>query len=87
MSIETTKLQFPSVLVLPDGRMDTKNAATYCGLSTKTLAMWRSQGTGPKFLKLGKVFYYREDLDAWLKSGIVRSTAQARTLANAQGAI
>ena len=87
MSIETTSLQFPSVLVLPDGRMDTKNAATYCGLSTKTLAMWRSQGTGPKFLKLGKVFYYREDLDAWLKRGVVNSTAQARTLANAQGII
>ena len=85
MSIETTTLQFPSVLVLPDGRMDTKNAATYCGLSTKTLAMWRSQGTGPKFLKLGRVFYYREDLDAWLKSGVVNSTAQARTFLNIKG--
>ena len=85
MSIETTTLQFPSVLVLPDGRMDTKNAATYCGLSTKTLAMWRSQGTGPKFLKLGRVFYYREDLDVWLKSGVVNSTAQARTFSNIKG--
>jgi len=85
MSIQATTLQFPSVLVLPDGRMDTKNAATYCGLSTKTLAMWRSQGTGPKFLKLGRVFYYREDLDVWLKSGVVNSTAQARTFSNMKG--
>ena len=85
MSIEMTKMKFPSVLVLPDGRMDTKNAAVYCGLSMKTLAMWRSQGTGPKFLKLGRVFYYREDLDAWLKSGVVNSTAQARTFLNIKG--
>jgi predicted DNA-binding transcriptional regulator AlpA len=77
------KLEFKSAVVLPDGRMDTQNAAAYLGLSVKTLAMWRSQGIGPKFLKLGKVFYYREDLDAWLKSGVVNSTAQARLLSNA----
>ena len=84
MSIETTNLHAPSVLVFPDGRMDTKNAVAYCGLSVKTLAMKRSQGTGPKFRKLGRVFYYREDLDAWLKNGVVSSTAQARTLSNVQ---
>jgi predicted DNA-binding transcriptional regulator AlpA len=87
MSIETTKLQFPSVLVLPDGRMDAKNTAAYTGLTVKTLAIMRSNGTGPRFVKIGRVFYYREDLDAWLKSRVARSTAQARTLANARGAI
>ena len=75
MGIEST-----SVFVLPDGRMDAKNAAAYCGLTVKTLAIKRSQGTGPKFRKLGKIFYFREDLDAWLKGGVVNSTAQARTL-------
>jgi len=84
--METTKLLSPSVFVLPDGRMDAKNTATYTGLTVKTLAIMRSNGTGPKFVKIGRVFYYREDLDAWLKSRVARSTAQARTLASAQGA-
>lgn len=69
------------VLLLPDGRMDVKNAATYLGLSVKTLAMMRCQGTGPKFVKRGRVFYYREDLDDWLKAGRVTSTAQANQTA------
>jgi predicted site-specific integrase-resolvase len=87
MSIETTKLQSPSVLVLPDGRMDAKNAAVYCGVSVKTLAMWRSKGIGPKFMKLGKVYYYLEDLNACMKRNVVNSTAQARLLSNVKGDI
>ncbi len=74
-------LQTPDVVVLPDGRMDPKNASTYCGLSVKTLAMKRCNGTGPKFVKLGRVFYFREDLDAWLQRGRFVSTAQAQQTA------
>jgi hypothetical protein len=47
-------------------------------LSVKTLAMKRCNGTGPKFVKLGRIFYFREDLDAWLQRGRVVSTAQAQ---------
>lgn len=65
------------VLVLPDGRMDTKNAATYCGLSEKTLAIKRCQGTGPTYIKLGRIFYFQKDLDAWLQRRRITSTAQA----------
>jgi hypothetical protein len=54
--------------VLPDGRMTSKSAAAYIGLSVKTLAMTRWLGTGPKFVKRGRVFYYREDLDEWLRA-------------------
>ncbi len=63
-----------------DGRMNPKNAAVYLGQAEKTLAMWRSKGTGPQFIKPnGRVFYYQEDLDAWLtQGGKVVSTAQAR---------
>ena len=74
-------VQTAGVVVLPDGRMDPKNASTYCGLSVKTLAMKRCNGTGPKFVKLGRVFYFREDLDTWLQRGRVVSTAQAQQLA------
>ena len=67
------------VLLLPDGRMDAKNAAIYLGLSVKTLAMKRSSGTGPRFLKRGRVFYYKDDLDSWLEgAGRSTSTAQSR---------
>lgn len=77
----TDSIQTAQVLVLPDGRMDPKNASAYCGLSVKTLAMKRCQGNGPKFVKLGRIFYFREDLDAWLQRGRVVSTAQAQQLA------
>ena len=67
------------VTMLPDGRMDTANAARYLGCSTKTLAMGRCDGTGPKFIKRGRVFYFLEDLDIWLNAGgRVSSTAQAQ---------
>lgn len=70
-------IQSPDVVMLPDGRMDAKNAAAYVGLSVKTLAMMRCAGSGPKFVKRGRVFYFRENLDEWLRAGLAVSTAQA----------
>lgn len=71
------------IAIFPDGRLDTKNAAQYLGLSQKTLAMMRSAGTGPRFVKRGRVFYFREDLDAWLmERPRVRTTAEARLSAH-----
>jgi hypothetical protein len=68
----------PQITILPDGRMNRKNAAQYLGLAVKTLAMHASRGTGPRFIKRGRVFYFREDLDAWLNAqGRLISTAQA----------
>jgi len=66
------------VQILPDGRMDTKNASLYTGLSAKTLAAHRSNGTGPRFIRRGRIFYFQTDLDAWLRSGYAQSTAEAR---------
>ncbi|MEO8135930.1 MAG: helix-turn-helix domain-containing protein [Betaproteobacteria bacterium] len=61
----------------PDGRLDTANAARFLGVSPKTLAIWRSAGTGPLFIKRGRIFYYMEDLRAWLdKHPRVQSSAQ-----------
>lgn len=64
------------VLVRPDGRVDTKNAAAYIGLSEKTLAMMRCNGKGPRYLKRGRIFYFKADLDQWISEGRVSSTAQ-----------
>jgi hypothetical protein len=64
-----------TVKLLPDGRMDVNNAARYLGLAPHTLAKKRCDGTGPKFVKRGRVFYYRTDLDDWLRAGRTGSTA------------
>ena len=77
--MEIQEVVVQAVMVLPDGRMDTRNMARYVGLSEKTLAMMRCEGTGPRFIKRGRVFYYREDVDAWLNAGgRYTSTAQAQ---------
>ncbi len=64
MTPAVPSVQGIAVQVLPDGRMDTKNAARYCGLSEKTMAMKRCTGTGPKYVKRGRIFYHRADLDS-----------------------
>ena len=73
------EIEHVRVVAFPDGRLDTENAARYLGLSTKTLAMMRSAGTGPKFVKRGRVFYFIDDLKEWLtEQPKLTSTAQAR---------
>jgi hypothetical protein len=64
----TVSLKFIEVVCYADGRMDTHNAAKYTGLEEKTMAMQRCSGTGPKFIKRGRVFYFTEDLDAWMNA-------------------
>ncbi len=69
------------LVVFPDGRVDTENAARFLGLSPKTLAIMRSNGSGPKFIKRGRIFYFLDDLKDWITDQPrVRSSAQARTL-------
>jgi len=73
------QLKSIDVVTFPDGRMDTKNTSTYTGLSEKTLAMMRCSGTGPKFVKRGRIFYFQADVDEWMNSqGRLTSTAQAK---------
>ena len=72
------ELRYKEVSVYPDGRLDTENAAQFLGLSPKTLAGMRCKGTGPKFIKRGRIFYFVDDLQSWIKEGEVRSTSQAR---------
>lgn len=74
--------QIKQVQIFPDGRLDRPNAAAYTGFAVKTLAMYATAGTGPKFQKVGgRVFYRRDDLDSWLSSfKPVSSTAEARAL-------
>ena len=57
------------VVVLPDGRLDTRNAARYLGLGEGYLAVMRSLGKGPRYIKRGKVYYFLEELERWVREG------------------
>ena len=55
------------VRVLPDGRMDRKNAAKYLGVAVKTLAMWQLHGKAPPSrLVGGRRYYFKAALDAFI---------------------
>jgi hypothetical protein len=57
-----------TVRVLPDGRLSRAEAAKYLGRASKTLAVWKWQGTGPRWILIGgRVFYYRKDLDDYIR--------------------
>ena len=56
------------VRVLPDGRLNRRNAAKYLGVAVKTLAMWQIQGKGPPSrLVGGRRFYDRAALDQFIR--------------------
>jgi hypothetical protein len=75
----TSKPEKLKCCILPDGRMDAKNAADFLGYQPKTLANMRSRGVGPRFLKRGRIFYFEADLIAWLaEQPRARSCAEAR---------
>lgn len=53
-------------------------AAEYLGnLKPNTLEIWRIQGTGPRFIKCGRLVRYAvADLDAYLEAQTRRSTSE-----------
>ena len=53
---------------LPDGRVNTEQAARYLGLRPRTLESLRCRGHGPRYMKIGRVFYFLADLDVWIQS-------------------
>ena len=56
------------VRMLPDGRMSRQDAAKYLGMQDKTLAAWAVSGKGPRSVRVGgRCFYYRNDLDAFIR--------------------
>jgi hypothetical protein len=72
------KLSVVEVVVLPDGRLDTKNAARFLGLGDGTLAVMRSLGKGPRYIKRGKVYYYLEELERWIRDGDMGDVASPK---------
>ena len=57
--------------------LTTKNAATYCAVSPRTLEKWRLVGGGPRYRKIGRrtVRYSLEDLSEFVESDVRKSTS------------
>ena len=74
-------IQQPRVYIHPDGRLDRKNAAIYVGCSGKTLADWATKGLGPPYLFVGgRVFYFQQDLDTWIRRAPCQSNSNRRNV-------
>ncbi|WP_255365581.1 MULTISPECIES: AlpA family transcriptional regulator [unclassified Corynebacterium] len=59
----STHVDLPRLSVKPTA------AAEMLGLSRGTLANWRAEGRGPRYIKSGRQILYRvKDLDAWLNA-------------------
>jgi len=58
--------------------LDTREAASYCGLSPRTLEKWRVHGGGPRYVKLGRAVRYRpSDIDEFVHRAERSSTSSA----------
>lgn len=54
-------------------------AAALPGITRNTLAMWRYEGKGPRYRKLGRVIVYAlDELEAWIESGVHDGGTAAR---------
>lgn len=52
--------------------VDTMGAADYLGLHARTLDNWRSQGRGPRYVRVGRRIVYRiADLESYLDARTV----------------
>jgi predicted DNA-binding transcriptional regulator AlpA len=60
--------------------LDQKRVASLLGISTRTLERYRVSGTGPRYVKLGKlVRYLKTDIDAWIEQNHSGSIAERST--------
>ena len=58
--------------------LTTKQASEILGLHHVTLANWRAEGFGPKFVALGRAIRYRrDDLEAFVEQQLRQSTSDA----------
>ena len=65
------------MLELPDPLYRAEEAADLLKSNARTLERWRSTGTGPPFVKVGRrVAYRRSDLERWLTQQTRRHTSE-----------
>ena len=57
--------------------MNQRQLANRWGVSEATIERWRSEGIGPRYLKLqGRVMYREQDVEAYEASCLRQSTSQ-----------
>jgi hypothetical protein len=57
--------------------INAKHTAQHLCITEGTLAKWRLDGSGPKFIRVGRrVAYHPDDLKSWLDARRVSSTSQ-----------
>lgn len=67
---------------MSDTQYDESGAGRYLGgnerpIPPRTLQRWRQEGTGPAFLKIGRLIRYRQrDLDDFLDRSVRASTSE-----------
>lgn len=48
--------------------LNERQVAASCAISVLTLRKWRSQGRGPRYIKIGTLVRYRPaEVDAWIR--------------------
>lgn len=58
--------------------MNESELARQANISTAVLRKWRREGTGPRFIKLGRLVRYRvRDVEAWLEEHAVDQIPKA----------
>lgn len=61
-----------------------EQAATVLGVKPTTLATWRHQGRGPRYIKIGRsCFYLDSDIESWLDAQAVIPVPKAQRIASA----
>jgi hypothetical protein len=74
-----TEVDRVRVRVLPDGRMNRKDAAAYLGVTVQTLCNWANLGREPRAVVIGsRAFYYQTDLDRFIASEVARPVGMGR---------
>jgi predicted DNA-binding transcriptional regulator AlpA len=55
-------------------RLNKPTAATYLGVSERTLDLWRAQDRGPRSHKIGgRLYWLRTDCDEWLTAQLIET--------------
>jgi hypothetical protein len=68
----------PALSADPDAAYNETEAASFLGVSVRTLQAWRVRGGGPRYLKIGRsVRYQRRSLTSFQKEHSVSSTSEA----------
>ena len=68
-SSEFVKFLCEEIEILPDGRLDVKNASKLIGIKPKSLTVMAHRADMPPCVKIsGKLYFYYNDIKKWLKS-------------------